>query len=334
MDVSIIIPTHNNREKYLNRIVNYYNDTDIPVFICDSSHEKTIVSTKKHHYHYPDIPYEKKMRLILNEITTPYCVICADDDFIVPDAIKKCVDFLEKNPDYSSCQGYYISFEKKGKKILFLPKYMQRIKYDIDGNTIEERLYQLFPKTEMLSYSCQYYAVYRTDVMRKIFSQEYEKVKNYGFYDTLFAVTSTIYGKNKTLKIFYSAREKAVGSGGGETTKTIDVLSTDPAFKEEYDEFISVLAKQIAIVDKISIKDATYMLSVAIAEEVKHILSFKNTEKAKIMDNIKAISPKLAQYLTKVYFDMQLRKQFSVAKKMEGFPFNNSKELKKIENEI
>ena len=35
--------------------------------------------------------------------------MCADDDFLVPSAITKCVAFLENNKDYSSAQGHYVS---------------------------------------------------------------------------------------------------------------------------------------------------------------------------------------------------------------------------------
>jgi len=40
---------------------------------------------------------------------TKYSIVCSDDDFVLPKALSKCVDFLESNQDYAAASGWYLS---------------------------------------------------------------------------------------------------------------------------------------------------------------------------------------------------------------------------------
>ena len=63
-----------------------------------------------------------KLYKMLNFIKTKYCVFCADDDFIIPNAIAKGIKFLDKNPDYIAVGGQNINFyvKKSGNdKVMF-----------------------------------------------------------------------------------------------------------------------------------------------------------------------------------------------------------------------
>ena len=119
-DITLIIPTHY-RHKYLDRVLDYYFDIDIKILICDST--KNVYGNKENlknieYSHYPDYKYSQKIYDITQKLTTKYTVLCADDDFIVPYAIKVCIDFLEKNKDYASVQGHIINFTNQKDKII------------------------------------------------------------------------------------------------------------------------------------------------------------------------------------------------------------------------
>ena len=42
-------------------------------------------------------------------IQTDYSVLCADDDFIIPSSLNKCINFLKNNKSYSSAHGLYFN---------------------------------------------------------------------------------------------------------------------------------------------------------------------------------------------------------------------------------
>jgi len=98
-DLTLVIPTHN-RPKRLRRILEYYSEIEIRIMICDSSKDKfpkKYLGKNVKHFHYKNWPYSKKLSNCIKKVKTKYLLICADDDFIIPSAIKKCIDFLVKN---------------------------------------------------------------------------------------------------------------------------------------------------------------------------------------------------------------------------------------------
>src|SRR3989304_10621417 len=112
--VSIIIPTYK-RHKFLNRVLNYYKDTKIIIYIADSTPEKYENASKYqcNYYHSPNLFVCEKILKVLQKVKTPYVVFCGDDDFIVPKSIIKCVEFLEANKDFSIAEGRLIAFNEK-----------------------------------------------------------------------------------------------------------------------------------------------------------------------------------------------------------------------------
>ena len=49
---------------------------------------------------------QAKLAYGVEQVTTPYMVFAADDDFLLHDALTESVEFLEANPDYGMCHGY------------------------------------------------------------------------------------------------------------------------------------------------------------------------------------------------------------------------------------
>src|SRR5258708_4532905 len=121
--IDIIIPTYN-RTNFLKRILDYYlpYGKDFNFIIADSSSRLNKSRNKKLIQAYSDLSIlyldkfsqdlqqHLKFAKIVKYAKSKYCVFCADDDFIVPNSIKECVDFLKKNPDYAAAHGTYIGF--------------------------------------------------------------------------------------------------------------------------------------------------------------------------------------------------------------------------------
>ena len=122
----IIIPTYN-RPNYLKRILNYFNYHKISsnIIVADSSNKENQQKNKEIISKTSDLnidylkPYPSDMNMFykinnaLNFTNEKYCLICADDDFIIPRSIDKCVQFLAKNPNYTIAHGEYLSFYLK-----------------------------------------------------------------------------------------------------------------------------------------------------------------------------------------------------------------------------
>lgn len=131
---SLVIPTRN-RPNRLRRLLDYYDKygKGFNIIIADSSsndnkklNKKSVLIFSNLDIHYIDkypskIEASHKINNALNYVNTKYSVLCADDDFIIPNGINKSVDFLEKNSDFSVAQGKFIAFsiknnDKKGTK--------------------------------------------------------------------------------------------------------------------------------------------------------------------------------------------------------------------------
>ena len=61
-----------------------------------------------------EISVAKKFSNGIETINTPYIVLCADDDFIVPGSLIDSIKYLEDNPDFSTAHGRYISIWQPG----------------------------------------------------------------------------------------------------------------------------------------------------------------------------------------------------------------------------
>ena len=176
---TMIITTYN-KPRLLKRILSYYDQCNLrnKIIVADTSNENNKKLNKDIIASCPnlDIFYLTEFKTI-NEypgasgqfvkladatdyVEDKYCVTCADDDFILPNGIKKSVEFLEKNPDYVVAHGQYLSFKISDGSFgwNYSPK--------MDSNThsdAESRLLQHFS-----NYTLTIYSVHKTEIMNLI----------------------------------------------------------------------------------------------------------------------------------------------------------------------
>ena len=212
---TIIIPTYN-RHKYLKRILNFYSqyDSKLKIIILDSSSENidselnSVMDQKNFDYHKysPTISPWDKIANGCQFVNTPYVVLCADDDFIIPQAISKCTNFLEKNIDYSSAQGftYKHHITETDNKLQFHFKRSNAKAKSIDDEKPLQRL-SLYCKDHTIYNPV--YAVHRTDLFSKIWKQTSIYGKNFMTGEIYSCAMSLLSGKMKVFDFFYSSRE-------------------------------------------------------------------------------------------------------------------------------
>ena len=259
--ISVVIPAHNRPEK-LRRLLHYYSQTNIQIIVSDSSdatfpylHEFPELT----YFHFPKEQFLRKINYILPYINTKYVVYCADDDFIVPQAIEQCIHFLELHPDYNSAQGHYLSFETKKDKLDFSPSYIRNFDKDINQSLPTDRL----PEFRNL-YASLLYSVIRATTFVEMYNKcmEGEKLKftNLFLAEVYFNFFSLIEGKNKTLPIFYGAREKDYGSATYSTVP-LSMIRSSPLYKDEFQSFFILIVNILVSKQKVDIETAKNLLS-------------------------------------------------------------------------
>ncbi len=212
-DITILILTFN-RYKYLERILTYYKlcDVNCKIIILDSSTNKDIKNNRlKSLLNQEQIAWLKfpadtfiscKIREGLEKVDTQFSVLCADDDFVLPKGIARCVDFLNFNPSYISAQGARMIHQ-------LLPNGTVKrngwapYRKSIINKCPEKRFLALFEK-QYASYP--YYAVYRRDAQLEIWKNASSLLAN-GFMEILPVALSLIHGKTKILKTMYLSSE-------------------------------------------------------------------------------------------------------------------------------
>ena len=209
---TLIIPTHN-RHKFLARLLDYYCNFDVNfnIVVIDSSENKFegFPKIKEFKYeHHPNMPFIKKIHLILGKIETKFSALCADDDFMIPSGINKCCEFLHNNYDYVSAQGRTVRFENLD-PILYKSDEINT--KDISFEKCEDRIYYGIVE----NYTQTFYSEYKTKTLNNIFLHALNI--NYHLIEKYITITAHLYGKHKVVPYFYYAREENSISEGKHT---------------------------------------------------------------------------------------------------------------------
>jgi glycosyltransferase domain-containing protein len=256
-DIDIVIPTFN-RPDYLKRLLNYYKESGVNFrfIIADSSTPQNKKKNKKiiknfsnleikYLDHFPPtLQQHYKFIEMVKYVKAPFCVFCADDDFIVPEAIIECVRFLKNNPDYSTAHGTYIGFYEF--KLLGIFKQLWW-KYRYHNESIESTKPLKRVSDHLENYTLLTWSVRRTDVVKKIY-QEFAKttidpILFPEFGEMLPDLLTVIYGKVKKLNTFYAARQY-FGSVSNYYL-TLAQARKVGIYQENYEEFKKSLLKSL-----------------------------------------------------------------------------------------
>lgn len=241
--VTIIIPTLN-RHKFLSRILEYYEDTDIRIVVADSTeiHFKNIEQySNLTYHHYSNIDFITKITSILSVVSTPYTVICADDDFIIPSGLEKCINFLENNHDYVCASGRVLLFNKKS-DVSYSWGELSTQAVSIDQEKPDLRFYNHFSRYLIPTFYCPT----RTETLKYIWQKTPSFVVNSDarFSELLLTLITVIRGKFKLLDCFYSARQNLTTSTG-RTAPTILSYFMDGSFDQRFTMFKKCLVQEL-----------------------------------------------------------------------------------------
>lgn len=242
-----VIPTHN-RPSFLRRLFYFLEQVrdGSQIQIVDSStpqyraqNEEAVraaSSTLRIRYRHIDAGMISKCRTIMEEdVTTPFSVFCADDDFLMPDAVLGSLEFLQRSPDYSCAQGVMASLcTGKDNKCYALPC------YSIDNDSPFRRFRRLAG-----NWYSTFYSVYQTPLLTRAWQVTDENSDDRRariFPEILLSQLSVTQGKVKFLPGIYNLREEHTLN---ESAVTPDVADEDNC-PELYNQFRTVMAAELA----------------------------------------------------------------------------------------
>jgi len=284
LNYNIFIPTFK-RPEYLRRILSYYDSYNQPfkIIVADSSPDdikkinQKIISSFSHIQiknldHYPSNlnPHHKFVDMV-KYADQSYCVICADDDFIIPLGIEKSIEFLEKHLDFTCAHGKYISFKYDIEKKEFYWQMIYPYK-SIDSDYAKERFF-----SHLTDYYQTLYAVHRTDFMQMIYQELLiSNVDPMQFGELLPDMLSLIYGKMKGLDVLYSARQAESRIGYWPTLFEYKEMGR---YDKEYIKFKNCLAVHLNKNSKLNEENAKVLVNNAMEQYLKKIRKKDSVEK-------------------------------------------------------
>lgn len=249
--LTLAIPTRN-RIAFLRRLLAYYAACEFKfrILVLDSSDDgqkdrlKAVIDENASRLDIELLSYDadmlamKKMEQCLSLVSSPFVVFCADDDFHEIEGIDQAVDFLSANADYVAAQGRQVVFTVNDG--VFAAR-LRRSQPDLDMEKPGDRLYH-----HLSNYRPTFYAVHRTEVMKKCLADNIELFSgDLNWTELLPSCRATIQGKIKRLDCIHDVRQSHPSQEHHRLPTFGDwVLRSD--FHAEYERFQDALASSLA----------------------------------------------------------------------------------------
>ncbi|MHC8340374.1 TIGR00180 family glycosyltransferase [Pseudomonas sp. HLT2-19-2] len=276
---TVVVITHN-RSAFLRRTLQYYGNYPCTVLVLDSS-----VAGDEHiardfpsvdYRHLPQYTYQglqEKLSYGVTQVTTPYMVFAADDDFLLHDALTASLEFLEANTDYGMCHGYGMMYLARATEVNYYRRDC-RVQEDYNSKQPEIRVIEF-----MEQFLPPFYAVTRTDLLQQWYSQlpsgtsfEWQEI-GHAFY--LLACA-----KARILPIPYAVREANYGASD-HNTNVLTVLTYKDAKtvaeREQFAEFLASIPTQFSGKEPAEVKQLALDSFAAMAECLLAGRSLKGT---------------------------------------------------------
>ncbi|MFH1380015.1 MAG: TIGR00180 family glycosyltransferase [bacterium] len=264
--LTVIIPTYNRYEKLL-RLLTYVDSikSSCLFVILDSSDNREPVKTKlfrdlisknnvSHVVYDPSINPMRKIADGLKNIKTPYAVLWADDDLMIPGAFEEAVFFLETHRAYSMVNGISILFSvtpgESDTPIITIGPYLQR---GISDDLPSQRL-----RNHLDSYSTTFYSVHRTKNLKKNIELCNDTDFVYHFGELTSSCLAVIQGKLHTMQRLYMIREAHQNINSWRDKKINDFfdLVVGSNFSKNYEYFREYVARELVSYEHISVEKA------------------------------------------------------------------------------
>lgn len=245
--LTIIIPTFK-RQAYALRNMQYWSNKPARIIIIDGSEcsisDQVIASFPSNiTCLHRAIPVNERLILATEMISTPYAMLCGDDDFMLPSGLIECINFLDIHPDYTACCGRMIGFEPKGGGLRIWPEKPHHKDHILNHDSFEERIDFHLKNFNVTSI----YGVHRTEsfLFCLKFSSSYAYTNPY-VGETFFELLSAAFGKSTVLStpaMLSSQENLPVSSSGWDRKSSISDWYDNPAKSAEVQIYFETALK-------------------------------------------------------------------------------------------
>ena len=337
-EISIVIPTHN-RQSHLKRILDYYANSAINVYIVDSTInalDASFLFKNDTYYHLPGYTLTAKLFFVLNKIPTDYVVVCADDDFTIPEGMFNCVKFLNDHPDYSSAIGNCIWYKlnKPTGKIAF--DLIYNAPFTLDHNEPEplSRLKLFFE-----NYRTIYCGVHRTQYLLEAFKNAEPFISNLFLNEYLLCIGPICRGKIAELPFLYQIREYSEISADKHTVN-LDTMFEEEKYRHELEAFIhfeSHLVANITGVKEEIVYQNLFQILSEYASKIRKDKQITKTGVVKVVSGIISKIPIIGLHFLNKYRMLQKSKTLALLirnKDEKGYVDEITESIKKFSSSI
>ena len=335
--LTLICPSYN-RQKFLKRSINYWSKTKYRIIIADGS-ENGIDNTYLNHdnisYHHIKEGLVERILFLLNNIDTPYACLLGDDEFYIPSSLKKCIEFLENNKDYSSAIGRAIGFKKKFENVSFKEQYPLFYGRHLSDDSPIERLNYHFKNYQ----PSHCYAVTRSEIFKYAYKEAIStQFDLYAIWEIIFEFIVLSMGKSIVLPNLHWLRcyeanpIRNTGDLGMDTNdydKKFEVWWVKNKFKIQRDIFCQKLSKLSK--NKVSKRDVKLIFNNFDSNQ-NLFIKFRNIYCPSFIRKILEIFPK-AKSKIKLFLEFSNKNQIFKKLKSEGVSID-SDDLKLCINAI
>lgn len=198
---TLLIPTHY-RHQFLRATLKEYKDSGIKIIVLDST-DTPFAELGDYpnvdYLHMPDANFIEKLGVGIKKVSTKYFTVRSDTRHTFLSGIEKCIDFLEKNDDYTSCHGYYFAYRRIHKHRMLCSVYDEDSFSGVEQETPIERMHAVFDP-----YVASFYATHRTELWRSMFHDCATYFTNYSVLEFYCAARLAIEGKIHRLPVAHT----------------------------------------------------------------------------------------------------------------------------------
>ena len=245
--LTIVIFSYN-RHKYLKRTIKYWSDYNVKLLVLDGSDiklEDPCLNIKNIRYIYGPKDLYGRVLSSINYIDTEFMMLAGDDEFYLPSALSRCIEFLSKESSFSSCGGRAIGFHTNKKNIFGGIQYPRLKDLSLDSDSASVRIEDHFS-----SYvPAHIYSVIRSSKWKFICKCTFEK--EYSFFaswELQLEFLVMVSGKSKIIPELMWMRNQEVPAIRGTSPSmsySVDILKWwyDEKFTKEKKEFLYAMKK-------------------------------------------------------------------------------------------
>jgi|SaaInlStandDraft_2_1057019.scaffolds.fasta_scaffold76877_1 glycosyltransferase domain-containing protein len=270
----------------------------------------------------------------IQTINTPYIVLCADDDFIIPGNLIDSIKYLEDNPDYSTAHGRYISYWQPGHPGQPEGHFIIKDRYESKSVTDEKAVDRFLYHFENYSWHCNY-SVHRTDLLKIIFNNLVEYTNDIRFEELIYSLSTLSYGKMKRFNTLHCMREKPLPYEKKTYSDDIFDFQKKGTYNEKYSNFKKCMAGLLSNLDGISITDAENVVDRGMNTYLSNALQNRKIpikQKYKLKLIYLSEKFKLMYYLKRFYKKTFLYKKAEPNEYLDWFSAEDLKEFNKIKS--